>query len=492
MSGIAAAALSQEQAGRILDIVAARLRVVRTGPLHVAPGAQMLASLVPGSLDLDASDLVNAAVDVAAVTKDMFFKDAKAFPVADANALTDPKDFLGTELIKDNAAALDDGRPFNQPPTLLQIPASITSHVPGLLAQLFGTLQLPDLRISLNLSWILCNAHGVPQSEGKDFLALDGLANPAVSLVVAPPFGEYRHDTLLNPGGEQFCLWLRVDLHLGGFQREIMLGPIPFIQLPVLVPTVVGLFSEPNFDVNEDSAALLVVPAHSPFVSLEPLLKLLETLDNTLSALKGLGKVAAFLLGLSDVLGAIPETPRLRLTAKNRIDDLENYEIKARPWYAIFSSDDTFDDRVNSLFVLGVPGTVVEFFNDEDCEMTDQGGYTITLNATATLGGDLPDFFVAIPTLYAPNEDPPPTMPPGRISSFTEDTTGDGSWDTDMTSLKFGDDFLQDVEKAIKAGGLPFPELACARIKFPKPTHPVSDPPVGVGRDKKRKRKGRE
>lgn len=484
MAGIVASSLSTEQATRILDLLAARLRVIRKGPLHVAPGAPMLAELVPAALDLDARDLVNAAIDLAAIAKDMFFRDANAFPVADANALADSRNFLGTELLKDPPAALEGGRPFNQPPILTQVPAAIAQHVPGLIAQLFGTVQLPDVRVGLELAWVVCDAQGNLREEGSDFLALNGLANPTVSLVVAPSIGEYRHDTLLKPGGDLYCVSLRVRLKLGSVTRDIVLGPLPFIQLPVLIPTVVGLFSEPNFDVNSSSAVLLVVPRHSPFVSLEPLLKLLQTLDNTLSALRGIGKFAGFFIGLSDVLGAIPETPRLRLTSKNRIDDLENYEIRPRPWYNVFAAADTFDDRVNSIFVMGAPGTVVEFFNDEACQMTDQGGYTITLSATATAAGDLPDVFVAIPTLYAPNPEAPPTMPPGRVSSFEADTTGDGSWDTDLTSLKFGDNFITEVEAAIKAGGPAFPPLKCTPLKPPPRTDgKTPEPPV---RDKRR------
>jgi hypothetical protein len=472
MSGIAATELATDQAARILNAVAARLRIVRTGPRHVQPGESLLAQLVPSALDLDVSDLADLAVDIGGVAKDMFLSNDDAFPVPAPEGLTDPGDFSGTQLLGDHASAFDGGRPFVQPPLVTSIPGVVTQKVPGLLGQVFGTVKLPNVRVSLELTWRIARTDGTVIEEGSDFIGLNGLSNPAAAITVAPTISEYRHDSLLNPGGDQYCLWLEVTLRLGSAAHATTLGPLPYVQLPILVPTVVGLFSEPNFDVNTSSAALLVVPEHSPFVSLEPLLKLLETIDRTVSSLRSIGKLAGFLLGLSDVLGAIPQTPRLRLTAKNRIDDLENYEIKPRPWYNIFASADTFDDRVNSIFVLGAPGTEVEFFNDEDCEMTDQGGYTVRLNTSATLAGDLPDTFVAIPTLYAPNPSPPPTMPPGRISSFVEDTTGDGSWDTDLTSLRFADNFINEVEEAIKRGGPAFPDLPCMALVLPKRPQP--------------------
>src|SRR5206468_4281211 len=134
--------------------------------------------------------------------------------------------------------------------------------------------------------------------------------------------------------------------------------------------------------------------------------------------------LAGFFLGLDDVLGSLPQQPRLRFAALNEIDEFDSIVIKRRPWYNPLGSDRTFDDTVNSLFVFGVPGTEVEFFNDEFCKdasQTQQGGYTITLSDTFATSGQLPDFFVAIRTLFANNDFAPPTFPPGRITVFDPD-----------------------------------------------------------------------
>lgn len=478
MSGIANTELASQQALRILNAVAARLRVVRTGPRHVQPGESLLAQLVPASLDLDVSDLADLAFDAAGIAKDMFLANKDPFPVPPAESLADSGDFAGSEVVRDVPTQFAGGKPFVQPPLVSTVAPITSGPVPGLLGQLFGTVKLPDLRVSLEVKWILADADGYPLEEGSDFVALDGLSSPSVALVVAPSLAEYRHDTLLKPGGTQYCLWLSVTLKLGAAQVATMIGPLPFVQLPLLVPTVVGLFSEDNFAVTSSSAALLVVPAHSPFVSLEPLLKMLETLDRSLDKLRGIGKLAGFLLGIGNVLGAIPQTPRLRLTATNRIDHLGAYVIKPRPWYDFLGSDDTFDDRVNSLFVLGAPGTRVHFFNDEKCELTAQGGFTIALNTVATLDGDLPDAFVAVPSFYVSNDAAPPTMPPGRSSLDRADTTGDGNqWDTDLTSLRFADTFINTVGGELAAKRPPFPDLPCTPLSDPKPPEPL--PPRG-------------
>jgi hypothetical protein len=488
MSGFPATPLSDAQADAILLLLKNRLRIVRTGPQRVAPGSLLSAKLIPTSSEIDASDLVNGVVDLTAVVKDILFKDRLPFPPpdnpSDPDAVLPPLNVDPAAVREELRDAVAGGQPFAAPTAVLNQPNPIQTNIEGMLAQLFGTLQLPNLKVGVGLKWTVRAGAGAPLSESADFIALEGISSPTFSAVVAPPMREYRADTLLNPGGMVVCLWLDVRLTLGERVLDVQLGGLPYIQLPILIPTMVALFSEANFDLTHDSAALIVVPEHSPFMSLEPLMKLLLSLETTLSKLRGIARLAGFFLGLDEALGSLPQQPRLRLTAKNRIDHLGNYTIKRRPWWNPLAGDRTFDDTVNSILVLGAPGTEVEFFNDKNCKRspdTDQGDYVVRLNAAAT-NGTPPDVYVAIRTLYTSNDVAPPTTPPGRIVSFNPDDTGDDEWHTDLTSLRFKKSFLDSVAREMKEPP-PVPVPNCVWTD-PGGSTGNENPPTGAPRRK--------
>lgn len=319
-----------------------------------------------------------------------------------------------------------------------------------------------------------------------------GLTSPSVSILIPPLFRELRADTLANPGGSVVCLSAIVSLAIGTEPPvSVELGPIPVLQLPLLSPTVVALFSEPNFGLTEDASVVLLVPKHSPFSSAAPLFKELQKIEGILDSLRSIASIATFLLGLSEVI-ALSEQPRLRFVSANGVPKLGEIKIKHKPWYNFFGDDPNFDDATNSLLVFGVPGTKVTFFNDtffKHAPQSNQGYYTVELFDLNHLtqhpdpNSPLPDFFVAIrsyPTKaevqldsnLSDHKSPPPTAPAGRILDWSKDG-GDDLWYTDMSSVRFHQDFLDAVSAEVKSPKI-IGTLTCQGRKHASPVPAAS------------------
>jgi hypothetical protein len=465
MSGVQAVPLADAQATQVLAAVRQRLQLVLTSSAHVQPGQPVTAAVLPSLPEIDVSDLAHGVLNLAGVAKDVLFNTATPVEVPTPAEVTDPTALDGDELAQ-AAAGIFGKQPF-PPPALGTLP--IVPQTAGISAQLFGTLAQPNLRVGLRVRWRVRDRSGNELNEGRDFIATQGLTSPTVSLVLPPVFRELRLDTLLNPGGTVVCLSAEGTLSLGAAPPlPFTLGPVPVLLLPLLIPTVVVLFTEPGFGLTHDSAALIVVPKHSPFASAEPLFKTLRRTEAAVSALRGLGGLAAFFLGLDELLGTVPDQPRLRFAAANEIPELQRITIKRRPWYQFLGSDPNFDDKVFSLMVFGLPGTKIQFFNDEFFKMrpvTGQGNFDVELRNSPP---DL-DFVVTIRTLDTDDDFAPETFPPDRVPRFESDTGGDDRWHTDMSSIRFHQDWLRLVEEEV-ANPLPTPELNCLPRPTPTPT----------------------
>jgi hypothetical protein len=450
MSGTASAGLADDQADAVLEAIAKTLRIVLTSTQTVQPGQRVTASLVPASPEIDASDLANGVLNLAMTSKDLLFGGTSVLDVPESG------DLQGDTLA--STVSVFGNQPFPPPTPVLN--GGQTTNPSGALAQIFGTAGLPNLKVQCEIGWIVRDQAGTRLIEGQDFIVEQGLGSPQFWVRLPPAFRELRLDTIEKPGGEIRCLSAEVTLRLGSRARgPFEVGPVPVIVLPLLIPTIVALFSEPSFGVTHDSAALIVVPKHSPFANLEPLFKTLRKIESAVDALRGIGGVATFLLGLDDLVDAVPEQPRLRFAAEDEIPELGRYVIKRRPWYAFLSDDTTFDDRVYSLLVFGIPGTRVEFYNDEffkRAPATRQGTFTLDLGL---------ECFAAIRTLDTDSRtNAPITFPPSRVdpSNFEPDTSSanDGVWHTDMSSLRFDQMWLRIAEQEAQ-NPLERPPLLC-------------------------------
>jgi hypothetical protein len=382
--------------------------------------------------------------------------------------VTNPSDLDGDEVAK-AAASIFSKQPFPSP--VLGSPS--VNQTPGVSAQLFGTFAPPQFRVGLKIKWIIHDQGGRELREGEDFIATQGVTSPAVSLLLPPIIRELRMDTLLNPVGSVVCLSADVTLQLGAKSLNTKVGPVPILLLPLLIPTIVVLFSEPSFGLTYDSTTLIWVPKHSLFASAEPLFKTLKRTEAAVSALRGLGGLVAFFLGLDELLGTVPDQPRLRFAAADAIPRLGDIKIKRRPWYAILQSDPNFDDKVYSILIFGLPGTKVQFFSDTKFKMaptTEQGNYDIQLRSSPP---DL-DFFVSVRTLDTDDDVAPETFPPDRVTRFDKDQGGDGRWHTDMSSVRFHQDWLNAVAEEVRNPLQP-PPLNCIERK----PFPPRDPQTG-------------
>jgi hypothetical protein len=472
MSGTTAQNLSTDQANAVLAEVLKTLRVVLTSPLRTPPGETITASLVPAAPTVDASHLVDGVLNVALVAKDVLYNGAGVVDVPPSG------DLAGDTLAA--AAGVTKGQPFPPVAPTPTVPSGPTP-VPGLLAQGFGTFSLPRVDVRLDVKWLVRDAAGnlLTEEDGK-IVAPSGVGTPTLSLVVPPVFRELRIDTVTPPPTpEVVCLSAEVTLTLGTVVLgPVEVGPVPVVVLPLMVPTVVFLFSEPNFatvvrqDVDgnlvDDSSCVIVVPKHSPFASAEALFRALRRVEKVVDTLSTVGAFAGFLLGL-DCLGALDEQPRLRFYALDTIDEFGNVKLKPRKVLGFTYGYSDFDDRVRSILVLGLPGTRVHFFNDEfqkGSEDTDQGDYLVEV-------GD--EMFVAIRDLDTPSDEVPVTLPPDRVVEWAKDhsTGNDGKWHTDLSSMCFDAQWLEAVA-AEEEGTLP--QLVCAA-----PTRPPETADLSVG-----------
>ncbi len=466
MSGTATAGLTTAQADVVLSAIAHSLEIVLTSPTRLAPGTPLTAALVPASPLIDASELANGILNLAWTAKDVLFNDESAIGVPAA------------------ATPVTGGEPF--PPPIGAVGGSTLpthSNVLGVLNQIFGVVALPKLKVRLSVSWrvVRTNANGnhEAQTEGVDFVAPQGIASPNVTLILPPTFREMNLDTIRSPATDLVCLYATVTLALGNrLFGPFDIGPARVILLPLLIPTLVALFRDENFGVSYEGAALIAVPSHSPISSAKTLFRTLHRIEVAVDALRGTGGFAAWLLGLDELLGAIPDTPRLRFAVasdhgRDGIPDLTKIEIRPGPLWGVLPGED-FNDRTQSFLVFGLPGTMVKFYNDinysEHLPHSQEGMYTVSVG---------PELFVGCRSLNDPPDsslNAPVTFPAGRISSFEPDTTDDDKdWKFSLSSLEFD---LSNIVPSLTNSGRD-PGFACPPVN-PLPTngHDRKDPPV--------------
>lgn len=470
MSGVASQLLNAAQANAILGLVQKHLNIVLTSTSRIRPGESITASLIPLTPVIDASELVNGVLNIALASKDVLFGNPNAINLPNVTAVNSGEGVDGDSLVT-ALGGITGRKPF--PPPLTGLLADTT----GIVTQLFGSLTPPSLKISVEIKWKVTDqdCRVLTEQEGH-LVAPNGLTSPNLSLNIVPPiFREYRLDTLQDLGGSIVCLSAEITLKLEDHRLTFPTPRIPILLLPMLIPTVVALFNQPNFDLTHDSSVVLLVPEHSPFSSAESLFNVLKNIESAMSTLRSVGGLAGFFLGLDDALGSIPEQPRFRLvTARpdehhtpaegEGIPALDEIVVKRKPWYSVLGEHDHFDDSAHSLLVLGPPGTKVQFFNNEFYN-TDQGSFTVEL------GGN--DFFVAIRNLNVSSDRAPVTFPKDKANTF--DANSGSRW-RHMSSVLFKSDWIDAMALDAK-NPLPIPSFICD-CKEPGREEPVQPPPV--------------
>jgi hypothetical protein len=475
MSGTATTDLTAAQATAILQAVYNSLQIVLASPLRTKPGQVINASLVPAAPLLDVSDLANGILNIALTSKDVLYQNAQATPVPDPAA---PGQF-GGDVLAGTAKALG-GQPF--PPPLGTVggsAAATNTNIPGLLAQIFGTLAIPQLKVRIRIKWIV-RRKGQALQEATDFLAPQGITGPNLSLLLPPPTYEMRLDTIMFPRMEVACLSAQVTLTLGSNALPALeVPPVPVLLLPLLIPTVVAMFSEPNFGVLNPTLTLVVVPLHSPLGSLRHVVDTLNKVQDVVDALSGLAQFAGWILGLNELIGALTDQPRVRFINQDKIDSFDDVSIKPGPLFG-FLGDDNFDDVANSILMLGIPGAKAWFYNDDNQTTGgDQGYYALRV-----LNDSL---FVMVRDLKQTNasSDPPAPYPYYYLpqTDWHADSYGSPTWSGSMSSFQFDPAWLADMRAdATNIGGLP--DLRCVRAR-PQPTGSIQRSSTGKSSKKR-------
>ncbi|MFA8330371.1 hypothetical protein [Burkholderia ubonensis] len=490
MSGVRTGKLPDDEIDKILNAALDRLHVQLTSPSKVQVGASVTAKIVGASAEIDVSDLLDGVLNIDWLA----FTSATLGDVSStANSLETLTGVVGSTLAGASSA----------PAT-----GSIKAAPTGILGQVLGSVSIPRLRVRAEIGWQLTDAQGNRLIEGEDFVAPNGLGLPEVLLHIPPIFQPLDsfdpHDShpIARPVACTFRLSAYVTLSVTDRQVSRRLRPlalvksplpgaaprplahardlvpsgnafgIPLLVMPLLVPTLLALFSNEGFNPVDPQPGrmLIVVPHGSPITSLEQLNGLLRKIDQEVSNLRQLPYVAASLLGI-DLLGnALSSQPAARIVSATPVDegvefpqgvrnfqDIVYYSQPSRIWWIRIGDENvTFNDVAQSAILIGMPGTRVVFFNDADY-VADSGAWAISiadLGLEAVTSPDpstyrplniLPfvivrDFGLSAPDSTAftranPNYEYalPDTLPPNRA----EKVTANGFLGQNMSSVAF-------------------------------------------------------
>lgn len=382
------------------------------------PGGFAFASTVapkPGQVDV--TDVINGAVDLTFVTKDVRFADAKSEPSL-APAALDPKILGGIPL------------------------GGITpiTGVGGILGQLKGTLPLLDqakVWVTLDVVWTVLDEAGNPLASDKWSVTTGTLIDDAGTKkirgtdIVVAFLPEVVELTANNPVPAPTTRKLRahVKLTAGGqtFERDLPDIPLPVPRLAI--PKVLAAFLHTNFqarDGDDDGGVLVMVPANSPLRSIQQLNSTLSALQTAVTSVKSFATFATFLLGLNELVGALAAQPYFAFAATDEISDLNDITLIQRSWW---ENDTELEDELSSMIFIGPAGKVVDCFCETDFD-DENGRFKLTVG---------PNFATLVRSLHA---DHPDSEPPGMVNVLVEpthvliddDNLTFGDW---LSSLKF-------------------------------------------------------
>lgn len=303
--------------------------------------------------------------------------------------------------------------------------ADLLSGVPGLLGQVSARIPVPTLApVGIKVEWKVekatygtddfpMNPTWVPISaeltaDGtRDYVAPLGLLGPSVELVLPPAFIDWKtsvplgeDEASVNQRLEELknsMTHYRVTAKITVSALGISVGPreltVPVDVPAVGIPRVAVFFRNINFDPhhdesdnsNTDGAALLLVPNSFPVQTYELIAPTLTQLAGTLTQLQttlrdtkaGL-KLAGFLLGLNSLISAVDAQPMFQFRVADQIDRLSRIIFRNGGWKlfppAIFSTVDA-DERISSMFLIGVDGSAISVFNQPHQNHKDEGGH---------------------------------------------------------------------------------------------------------------------
>ena len=369
-----------------------------SGTINSQPGIPITVGIVPDISEVRVTDIQMVNIDWDFIGKGMIFTNA------------DPTDPTTTGIL-----------PIFD---LTTVPPSIDNGVQGLLGKIRGQMPVPvptDILPRLEVTWQVMDTAGNDLIASGDAVAVDGLNNRALNLLLIPEFVELTGG-LGDPGTTTRRVAAAVSL-IAGAQSvgPRMIGPIDVVVPRIPLPTTLVMFVHKPYR----GPALIMVPADSAVPDLGFLTGKIQELQALLNPLRTLARLAAFLTGLDVINTALANEPHVSFRRTDSVGNLNNITLVQRAWY---ENDTEAEDELSSLLMIGPRGRRAEFFNDRGFD-DGEGKFTVTLGR---------ELFAGIRDLHRASPASEPTgseiqvnrTPPGGI--FNPDTFGD-----ELSSVRF-------------------------------------------------------
>jgi hypothetical protein len=209
---------------------------------------------------------------------------------------------------------------------------------------------------------------------GTDFLAPKGIHGADADFIFLADFIEDTNR--LVPGQSTFSILATVTLSAAGTTvGPVTVGPIE-VQVPQIpIPTIAVFFRHSFYRASSGGHAgwvFVMVPEDARYRTLNQLGPVLTNLQTTLANLKGIAKIAGFLLGISNLIDALDAQPMVQFAAANQIDKLEDITFVEGHWYHVLDlgllgsvPDLDADDGIWAMMMIGVPGREIDIFDNE-------------------------------------------------------------------------------------------------------------------------------
>jgi hypothetical protein len=335
----------------------------------------------------------------------------------------------------------------------------VLSGVPGLLGQVGGSIpMLMNLPVTVSVEWSVQSAIRLPTKKGfvpefdfvdlvpgKDFLAPNGLIGTALDLIFAPKFKEY------DGTQSSSIIYVSANVTLRAGDQTVTIAPptdslVSQLRLPVTVldlgiPRVAAMFRHGGFAAQSggDSGFVFVmVPGGYPFQAFDQLAPLLTQIQTTLGTLNSFVHIAGFLMGLDNLLAAVPAQPDIQFRAADKVDDLEDIVFQEGGITDAFFDYDA-DDEISSIIFLGIPGSEFDLFGDSGCQA---GHHEIVLTTGIDMWAALSSFSFHGTPKSPPGDDKSQTdanqfLSPDSASVYVTGPAED-TWNDTTSSVCFG------------------------------------------------------
>ena len=364
----------------VLQALASTFSAVLDGSSTVNPGSLVRVRLTPSfAKGVSATDFVDGSFNLTWITKNVRFDNALTETAFDAEP------FVPSSI---NPLLTADGVPPGGMPARVPVIGNLVgtqelTGVPGELSQLAGTFPIAvEVPVAVSVAWSVIDIGGNVVAEGPGtFTAPNGLASPEASFLFVPQTVELTNTT--NIPLVRLFIRATITLTAGTTTHSQALPDIP-IDIPAIpIPTVIVFFLHKNFAAtsgDDDGAAFIVVPNNSPLHSLSELQTVLNALESALSSLTSIAELAAFLLGVSELTGALAAQPHIQFRvadSSNHINNFNDITLIQRSWY---QNDTEAEDELSSLIFIGPVRKRVSCFNARDRD-SDEGQFDLTIGS---------------------------------------------------------------------------------------------------------------